>query len=107
MTRLRTLIRGTVKQGGDLMDDLYISAYPNRTLCDVLKEMRKCYETRNFAYILALIEEAQSLGNRMEAKLEDNKDVRNARDVLKQAKEELRQLKSEMGSLKEIQKLSK
>jgi hypothetical protein len=43
----------------------------NRTLCSVLQEMRKCYETRNFAILPGLIEEAQTYGNRMEAKLAD------------------------------------
>jgi len=45
----------------------------NRTLCSVLDEMRKCYETRNFAPLHGLIEEAQTYGNRMEAKLSDVK----------------------------------
>lgn len=47
----------------------------NRSLCDVLEEMRKCFETRNFAPLLGLIEEAQSMGNRMEAGLSDKKDL--------------------------------
>ena len=41
----------------------------NRYLCDVLNEMRKCVKTLNFSYLLGLIEEAQTLGSRMEAKL--------------------------------------
>ena len=36
--------------------------------------MRKCVETLNFSYLLGLIEEAQSMANRMEAKLEDIND---------------------------------
>jgi len=47
----------------------------NRSLCDVLEEMRKCFETRNFAPLLGLIEEAQSMGNRMEAGVSDKKDL--------------------------------
>ena len=43
---------------------------PYRTLCDVLDEMRSTYKTRNFASLLGLIEEAQMMGNRMEAKLD-------------------------------------
>jgi hypothetical protein len=46
----------------------------NRTLCSVLEEMRKCHETRNFAVLPGLIEEAQTYGNRMEAKLSDVRD---------------------------------
>jgi hypothetical protein len=47
---------------------------PNRLLCDVLGEMRECVKTSNFSYLLGLIEEAQSLGNRMESKLYDMKE---------------------------------
>lgn len=55
----------------------------NRTLCDVLKEMRACYDTRNFAPLMGLIEEAQTYGNRMEAKLYD---VRNYENLKKRYK---------------------
>ena len=41
-------------------------------MCDVLREMRKCLKTNNFSYLGGLIEEAQSMGNRMEAGLENN-----------------------------------
>lgn len=50
---------------------------PNRHLCTVLDEMRAMYKTRNFASLLGLIEEAQSMGNRMEAALEDQRDIKN------------------------------
>jgi len=49
---------------------------PHRFLCDVLKEMRDCWKTRNFANLKALIEEAQWMGNRMEAALGENKSYR-------------------------------
>lgn len=51
------------------------SFWLNRSLCDVLDEMRKLYETRNFSGLLGLIEEAQSMANRMEAGLGDKKDL--------------------------------
>lgn len=51
------------------------SFWINRSLCDVLDEMRKLYETRNFSGLLGLIEEAQSMANRMEAGLGDKKDL--------------------------------
>ena len=66
----------------------------NRTLCSVLEEMRKCYETRNFAPLHGLIEEAQTYGNRMESKLSDIKDY-------ERLKERHRQLKTEVKNLKE------
>lgn len=59
----------------------------NRTLCDVLREMRACYDTRNFAPLMGLIEEAQTYGNRMEAKLYDVREyetLKNRYKVLKQ-----------------------
>ena len=49
-------------------------SWPNRTLCDVLEEMRKSLETNNFSYLGGLIEEVQTIGNRMEAGLHDIKD---------------------------------
>ena len=67
-------------------------SYPNRSICDVLSEMRKCYETHNFAPLLALIEEVQSMANRMEAALADKKDVKEwtvERDKLKDELEKL------------------
>ena len=64
----------------------------NRTLCDVLSEMRKAYETRNFSYLLGLIEEAQSMGQKMEAKLYSIRDFKNLEQEIKQAKKELRAL---------------
>jgi len=50
-------------------------AYPNRHICEVLEEMRSCYKTRNFCGLLGLIEEAQSMANRMESGLQDHKDL--------------------------------
>ncbi len=46
----------------------------NRYLCSVLDEMRECTKTLNFSYLLGLIEEAQTLGSRMETKLFEIKD---------------------------------
>ena len=67
-------------------------SYPNRTLCDVLEEMRKSLETSNFSYLGGLIEEVQSIGNRMEASLHDSNDhKRLLKDIkrLKKKREEL------------------
>ena len=46
---------------------------PYRTMCCVLDEMRKCFKTRNFSYLDALIEEIQVMGNKMEAGLEERR----------------------------------
>ena len=47
----------------------------NRTLCDVLEEMRKAHDTRNYSYLPGLIEEVQSYGNRMEAAIWDKHSI--------------------------------
>lgn len=67
----------------------------NRTVCDVLDEMRKCYETRNFSYLPGLIEELQTMGNRMEAKLGDYASIGDARSEIKRLKKEIKALEEE------------
>lgn len=53
----------------------YRRYWMNRTLCDVLEDMRNCHKTHNYAPLLSLIEEAQVMGNRMESALADKKDL--------------------------------
>lgn len=67
--------------------------FPNRTLCSILDELRTCFETRNFSYMISLIEEAQSAGNRMEASLLDKSDLDYARKELRKVKNEIKTLK--------------
>ena len=78
----------------------YEGYMPNRTLCAVLDEMRKAFETRNFSYLTGLIEEAQSMGNKMEAKLWDQKDFIAAKEEHEKLKAELKELKKEKKVLK-------
>ena len=59
--------------------------YLSRTMCDVLQEMRDANKTRNYSYILGLIEEAQSMANRMEAKLEQINDIEKLDERWKEA----------------------
>ena len=75
----------------------------NRTLCDVLAEMRKQYETRNFAGLLGLIEEAQSMGNRMEAALSDQKSYKTLTDRQHKLGKHLKKVNK---SLKEAEELA-
>ena len=73
--------------------------YPNRYLCEVLDEMRKCFKTCNFSYLPGLIEEAQTLANRMEAKLNDMSDHKillEERDTLNKEVQELREQKAKL-----------
>ena len=67
---------------------------PSRLICTVLKEMRECCKQLNFRPMSALIEEAQILANRMEAGLEDAKDIRTVHEELaamKKLRTELRE----------------
>ncbi len=72
--------------------------------------MRKCHETRNYASLSALVEEAQSKANRMEGALYDIKDIARidlrwkeckdkdkALDLLKEYKERKREILSKEG----------
>lgn len=76
------------------------SYYPNRTLCAVLEEMRRLNETRNYAPLLSLIEEAQVMGNRMEAGLSDIKDHKSLLEDISKLKKELKALRKEKKEIK-------
>ena len=68
----------------------------NRYVCTVLEEMRKCLTTHNFSVLPSLIEEAQILVNRMEAKLHDIKDLDALHDKIKEKKKELKDLEDKV-----------
>lgn len=74
---------------------------PNRTLCDVLTEIRTCYETRNFSYLMGLIEEAQSMGNRMEAALWDQSDIKHAEKRKKALEKKVAELEKKVEDLED------
>lgn len=67
----------------------------NRTFCDVLEEIRMCHKTRNYAHLAGLVEELQTLGNRMESGLGDKKDLKAMNDEWSEKKRELRKLSEE------------
>ena len=71
----------------------------NRYLCSVLDEMRECNKTLNFSYLLGLIEEAQTLANRMEAKLYDLKDLERLHDDIKDLKKKKKKLEEKIEEL--------
>lgn len=73
----------------------------NRTICEVLQEMRKLNETRNYSYLLGLIEEAQTMANRMEAGLYDKHDLEHVRKEHKRLKKEVEELQEKKRNLKE------
>lgn len=72
---------------------------PNRTICEVLQEMRSCYNTRNFAGLLGLVEEAQSMANKMEAGLQDKHNVEELREEKKDLKKDLKLLEAQIATL--------
>jgi len=71
------------------------SFMPNRYICSVLDEMRECLKTNNFSYLGGLIEEAQTLANRMEAKLHTINDFEYFEKRLKKLKAEARALEKD------------
>jgi hypothetical protein len=66
----------------------------------VIDEMRACYKTRNFSIVMGLLEELQSIGNRMEAKCGDISDRNNYLDEKKKLKQEIKDLKRKRDKLK-------
>ena len=73
----------------------------NRLLCDVLQEMRECTKTLNFSYLLGLIEEAQTLGSRMEAKLFEIKDFERLHEDIAKLKKQKKKLEEKIEGLEE------
>lgn len=69
---------------------------PNRYLCDIFTDMRTSVEKLRIDMIPGLIEEAQIYGNRMEAKLDDQYDMKqllNEKSVLNHEVQKLRREK--------------
>ncbi len=73
----------------------------NRTMCDVLEDMRKLNETRNYSYLHSLVEEAQMMANRMESKLSDIKDFEHYHYRIKALKKEKRKLQEDIDALQD------
>jgi pyrimidine operon attenuation protein/uracil phosphoribosyltransferase len=73
----------------------------NRMLCDVLHEMRECNKTLNFSYLLGLVEEVQTLANRMEAKLYDIKDFELLHEDIAKLKKQKKKLEEKIEGLEE------
>ena len=78
---------------------------PNRLVCNVLEEMRNCSKTNNYSYLDGLIEETQSLVNRMEAKLFDMREIKNLNEEIQKKKKEVDRLEQKLELLEEREKL--
>ena len=76
---------------------------PNRYLCDVFEGMRQAFKTRNFSYLLALVEEGQYIGERMEAGLADIRDLARLTSAVSEEKQKLEDLEK---SVKENEELA-
>ena len=80
----------------------------NRTMCEVLKEMRELNDKlspmtveQHKATMAYLIEEVQSMGNRMEAGLNDVGDLESVRDEYSKERKKYDKLKKEVIKLEE------
>ena len=70
--------------------------YLNRTICGVFEEMRSGNETKNYSYLLGLIEEAQSMANKMESKIDLIKDFEDLKEQCKNLVERKNDLKKDI-----------
>ncbi len=82
------------------MDDYWRSYGPNRLVCSVLEEMRACIKTANYSYLPGLIEEAQTMVNRMEAAIGNADDVKHMIEERAKLKVEIKKLREEKKTVK-------
>lgn len=80
----------------------------NRTMCDVLEEMRKLNDKLNSGVVSQhkktmayLIEEVQSMGNRMEASIQNKGDIESIDEEIREKRKELKKLKQEIKEAKD------
>ena len=64
--------------------------------------MRNCVKTLHFGNMMGLVEEAQSLGNRMEAGLERKKAVRDGTEYVRELRQEILRLEKRRDALKPV-----
>ena len=72
---------------------------PSRYICSVLEEMRECHKHRNFSYLPGLIEEAQTMANRMECGLQDRSSLRYVQKEAKKLRREVKRLEKRKARL--------
>jgi predicted nucleic acid-binding Zn-ribbon protein len=75
---------------------------PNRYWCQVLDEMRDHIKGLNFSMFPSLIEELQTMGNRMEAGLYDKNDYNALREEISELDDQIEELRSEIAELEKI-----
>ena len=72
-----------------------------RYICDVLYEMRACTKTLNFSYLIGMIEELQTLANRMEERLYEMKVFEYLHEEIRALKKKKKKLEKEVAALEE------
>ena len=72
----------------------------DRTMCDVLEEMRQASKSKNYSYIDGLVEEVQSMGNRMEAGLARYGSMVQAESKVAELKSELKEVSADIARLR-------
>ena len=73
----------------------------HRFLCDVLREMRTAVKVGRIDMLNGLIEEIQTMGNRMEAKLEEYRDLGYQLEKAHEIRKKLREMKKTVGEIEE------
>ena len=73
----------------------------NRYICEVLEEIKTCNKTRNYGPLLSLVEEIQTLVNRMETALSDKRDVLNWEQRRPIVRDEIKELEWKKEQLEE------
>ena len=69
--------------------------YSTRSMCDIIEDMRTMYKTRNFSYMMGLLEELQYRANRMENAFDIKNDVEHYEKLRIDYKKEIAELKKE------------
>jgi len=86
-------------------EDFYgIYSIHGRTMCDALQDMRAAVKAMSFGYMSGLIEEVQTMGNRMESALEDKKNLRHGAEYAKELKREIKELEEKRDALRADEK---
>ena len=73
----------------------------NRMICAVLNEIRECDKTKNYSYLIGLVEEVQVLANRMEAALWDQKEFVHMEERYNKLKKKVKELEKKTANEQE------
>jgi hypothetical protein len=69
--------------------------YSTRTMCDIIEDMRTMHKTRNFSYLMGLLEELQYRANRIENAFDIKDQVERYEKLRIKYKKEIAELKKE------------